>query len=201
MKLELAQKHFDEGWGIFDLGCVMSDAAGAEFEIVRFSGVSEIDDTDGTENENIIVHFADGSAMEFETLDRELINDRKFEPVRPDWFVEEVREHRGEPSEPSEAEQAAEAEAKQTQADEAVQLRFIREVKEQVKGEVAPRPIEHYTDPELFASISGASLAIAENVLTAYEGNLARMAGSSTQADAEGQGNRQDACGEDRRGI
>ena len=53
MRLELAQKHFDEGWGIFDLGCVMSDAAGAEFEIVRFSGVSEIDDTDGTENENI----------------------------------------------------------------------------------------------------------------------------------------------------
>ena len=109
MRLELAQKHFDEGWGIFDLGCVMSDAAGAEFEIVRFSGVSEIDDTDGMENENIIVHFADGSAMEFETLDRELINDHKFEPVSPDWFVEEVREHRGEPSEPSEAEQAAEA--------------------------------------------------------------------------------------------
>ena len=179
MRLELAQKHFDEGWGIFDLGCVMSDAAGAEFEIVRFSGVSEIDDTDGMENENIIVHFADGSAMEFETLDRELINDRKFEPVSPDWFVEEVREHRGEPSEPSEAEQAAEAEAKQTQADEAVQLRFLREVKKQVKGEVAPRPIEHYTDPELFASISGVSLAIAENVLTAYEGNLARMAGST----------------------
>ena len=183
MKLELAQKHFDEGWGIFDLGCVMSDAAGAEFEIVRFSGVSEIDDTDGMENENIIVHFADGSAMEFETLDRELINDRKFEPVRPDWFVEEVKDHRDEPSEPSETEQAAEAEAKQTQADEAVQLRFIREakkqVKEQVKAEVKVRPIEHYTDPELFATISGAPLAIAEEMLTAYEGNLARMAGAS----------------------
>ena len=169
MKLELAQKHFDEGWGIFDLGCVMSDAAGAEFEIVKFSGVSEIDDTDGTENENIIVHFADGSAMEFETLDRELINDRKFEPVSPDWFVEEVRDHR---DEPSETEQAAEA-------DEAVQIRFIQDVKKQVKGEVAPRPIEHYTDTELFATISGAPLAIAEEMLTAYEGNLARMAGST----------------------
>ena len=185
MKLELAQKHFSEGWGIFDVGCVLRDTEGAEIEIVRFSGYAEIDDTDGTEQENVIVHFGDGSAMEFETLDREVIKDRKFEPVRPDWFVVEVREHRGErePSEPSEAEQAAEAEAKQTQAEEAVQLRFIREVKEQVKGqvkaEVKVRPIEHYTDPELFATISGAPLSIAEEMLTAYEGNLARMAGAS----------------------
>ena len=174
MKLELAQSHFSEGWGVFDVGCVLRDATGAEIEIVKFSGVSEIDDTDGSEQENVIVHFSDGSAMEFETLDRELIKDRRFEPVSPDWFVEEVKEHKGEPSE---AEKAEEAEAKQ--ADEAVQLRILQDVKGKVKGEVALRPIEHYTDTELFATISGASLSIAEEMLTAYEGNLARMAGAS----------------------
>ena len=41
MKLELAQKHFSEGWGVFDVGCVLRDTQGAEFEIVRFSGVSQ----------------------------------------------------------------------------------------------------------------------------------------------------------------
>ena len=178
MNLELSQAHFDEGWGVFDVGCVLRDATGAEIEIIKFSGVSEIDDTNGIEHENIIVHFSDGSAMAFETLDREVIKDRKFEPLRPDWFVAEVRDHRGEPSEPSEAEKAEAAEAKQVQADAAEQQQFMRDVKGQVKAETL-RPIEYYTDTELFATISGASLSIAEEMLTAYEGNLARMAGAS----------------------
>ena len=173
MEIELAQKHFGEGWGIFDLGHVIVNTAGIENEIIRFSGFSEIDESDGTEHESIIVHFSDGSAMQFETLERELIQDRRYEPVRPDWFVEEVKDYRGE----SEAEQEAEAEAKRKQADAAASLRILT----QIKAQVASRPVEHYTDQELFATISGAPLAICEDVLIAYECNLVRIAGTTTK--------------------
>ena len=52
MKIELSQDHFCEGWGIFDVGCVLCNSAGAEIEIVKFTGDSEINEADGTETRN-----------------------------------------------------------------------------------------------------------------------------------------------------
>ena len=94
MKIALAQTHFDEGVGVFDEGCVLRDAEGREVKIVKFSGFSEIDETDGTEHEAIKVHLNDDSVIEFEDLDRAVFRDRSYEPVSPDWFVEEVKDHR-----------------------------------------------------------------------------------------------------------
>ena len=171
MKLELEQSRFGEGVGDFDVGCVLRDTEGAEIEIVRFSGYSEIDETDGTEHEAIIVHFSDGSAMEFETLDRKMITERLFQPVRPDWFVEEIKALWGVDDAEEEANDPQEAERQAASA----QLRILL----QVRRQEAARPVENMSDPELFATISGAPLAICEDMLTAYEGNLARMAGTS----------------------
>ena len=51
----------------------------------------------------------------------------------------------------------------------------------EIKTRIPSRPIDAYTDQELLAKITGAPLAIAEDVLITYEGNLARMAGSSAK--------------------
>ena len=92
MKIELAQTRFDHGVGVFDVDCVLRDTEGnPEIKIVKFSGFTEIDETDGTEHETIIVHFSDDSTMDFEDLDRAMMIDRRYEPVSPDWFIEEVR--------------------------------------------------------------------------------------------------------------
>ena len=171
MKLELAQSRFGEGVGDFDVGCVLRDSEGTEIEIVKFSGYAEIDATDGTEQEAIIVHFSDGSAMEFETLDRKMITERLFQPVRPDWFIDEIKALWGVDEAQEEADDPQEAERQAA----AAQLRILL----QVKRQEAARPVESMSDPELFATISGAPLAICEDMLTAYEGNLARMAGTS----------------------
>ena len=59
------------------------------------------------------MHFSDASTQEYEDLDRAVITDRIYEPVRPDWFVEEVKDHRGDSARPSrkyEAKQKAKAE-------------------------------------------------------------------------------------------
>ncbi len=173
MKIALSQDHFSEGWGLFDVGCVFKNEEGTEIQIVKFSGFSEIDETDGTEHETIKVHFNDDSAMTFEDLDRAVFMDRRYEPVSPDGFVEEVRDHRGD----SPAHQQAEAERKQKQAEASASLRILAEV----KAQVAARPIEYLTDPELMAKVSGAPVSIAEDVLIAYEGNLARIAGTTAK--------------------
>ena len=45
MKIELAQTRFDEGVGVFDVGCVLRDTEGnPEIKIVKFSGFTEIDE-------------------------------------------------------------------------------------------------------------------------------------------------------------
>ena len=173
MKIELSQTRFDEGVGVFDEGCVLRDTEGREVKIVKFSGFSVIDETDGTEHETIKVHLNDDSVIEFEDLDRAVFRDRSYEPVSPDWFVAEVKDHRGESDEDKEAE----AERKQKAQAEAGTKRIHAEVKVQV----AARPVENFTDPELFAKVSGAPVSIAEEMMIAYEGNLARMAGSTAK--------------------
>ena len=90
MKIELDATRFSGGVGDFEIGHILTDAEGSEIEIVKFSGYSEIDETDGTEQETISVHFSDGSQMEFEDLDRAVFITRTYHPVAPDWFVIEV---------------------------------------------------------------------------------------------------------------
>ena len=170
MKIELSQTRFDEGVGVFNVGCVLVNSAGVETEIIKFSGFSEIDEIDGTEHETINVHFCNDSMIEFEDLTHAVIRDRRYEPVSPDWFVAEVKDHRGESEADEEAERKAKAEA------ERVAMRMHAEIKARI---VLSRPVEYMTDPELFAKVSGAPVSIAKEVLIAYEGNLARMAGSS----------------------
>ena len=48
-----------------------------------------------------------------------------------------------------------------------------------IQNAALSRPVSEMTDTELFAKVSGAPLVIAENMLTNYEGNLARLAGST----------------------
>ena len=67
-----------------------------------------------------------------------------------------------------EAEAKAEAEAR-------TRLERIKKI----KNAALSRPVAEMTDTELFAKASGAPLAIAEDVLIAYEGNLMQLAGSS----------------------
>ena len=179
MKIELSQNYFAEGWGVFDVDCVLRNDEGTEIEIVKFSGYSEIDETDGAEHQTIFVHFSDGSQMEFEDLDRSVCIDKRYDPVRPDWFVEEVAELRGDPT-PEQLEAEREAEAERKKDKEALRT-FLRQHKE-IKAQIPQRPIEAYTDQELMAKITSAPLAVAEDVFIAYEGNLMRMAGSTAKS-------------------
>ena len=174
MKIERSQDHFSGGWGVFDVDCVLRNTEGAEIEIVKFSGFSEISETDSTGHETVNVHFSDGSVIEFEDLDRAVFIDRSYEPVSPDWFMAEVADRRGESpaeNEVSEAEREAEAEAAHAA------LRIHAEIKAKVEA----RPVEYMTDSELFAKVSGAPLSIAEEMLIVYEGNLMRMASTTAK--------------------
>lgn len=67
-----------------------------------------------------------------------------------------------------------EAEAK-AKAEAHSRLEYIKKI----KNAALSRPVAEMTDTELFAKVSGAPLAIAEDVLIAYEGNLMQLAGSS----------------------
>ena len=174
MRIELSAKNFDEGVGVFDVGCALQDTEGnPEIEIVKFSGYAEIDEADGTEHETISVHFLDGSTLDFEALTRAVLRERRYNPLRPDWFVEEVADHRGESPVQKEAEAERKAEAEKKTAN----IRTLQAV----TSKIPARPVEAYTDQELMAKIAGAPLAVAEDVLIAYEGNLARMAGSTAK--------------------
>ena len=70
------------------------------------------------------MHFSDDSTMDFEDLDRAMMIDRRYEPVSPDWFIEEVRDHRGDSDDADEAE----AERKK-QAEASATTHIIREIK------------------------------------------------------------------------
>ena len=169
MRIELTPERFDEGVGDFDIGHVLCDTEGnPEITITKFTGYSEIDEADGTEHEEIVVGFNDGSTISFQDLERAVYRDSVYTPISPDWFVEEVR---GE----VEGREEAEAERKTASETEASELLIVREV----KAKTLSRPVEYLTDQELMAKISGAPLAIAEDVLITYEGNLARLAGST----------------------
>ena len=177
MRIELTPERFDEGIGDFDVGHVLKDTEGTEIEIVKFTGYAEIDEADGTEHEEINVHFSDQSTMEFEDLQRAVYRNRVYTPISPDWFVEEVRgEVEGREEAEVERKQKSEAEAERKQNAEK-----LPETLRLLKAQSEARPVEYLTDQELMAKISGAPLAIAEDVLITYEGNLARMAGSSAR--------------------
>ena len=174
MRIELAPENFDCGIGDFDIGHVLTDTEGnPEIKIVQFTGYTEIDDADGTEHETNIVHFSDGSQMDFDTLERAVFITRTYQPVSPDWFVIEVN---GDTEEQAEIEEQRNAKIEAERKAKA-RLNLITEIKTKIPS----RPIDAYTDQELMAKISGAPLTIAEDVVIAYEGNLARMAGSSAK--------------------
>ena len=175
MKLELAPENFDHGIGDFEIGHVLTDTEGTEIKIVQFSGYSEIDDADGTEHETNIVHFSDGSQMDFDTLERAVFITRTFHPIAPDWFVIEVN---GDGDADGQADIEEQRKAKiEAERKGKGKLDLLAEI----KTRIPTRPIDAYTDQELMAKVSGAPLAIAEDVIIAYEGNLARMAGSTAK--------------------
>ena len=172
MKIELAQTHFSGGVGDFDIGHVLTDTEGnPEIKIVQFSGYSEIDEADGTEHETINVHFCDGSVIDADALDRAVFIEKRYAPVSPDWFVEAVN---GDPEAQAEIEQQRKAKIEAERKGKG-KLDLLAEI----KTRIPTRPIEAYTDQELMSKITGAPLTIAEDVVIAYEGNLARMAGST----------------------
>jgi len=170
MRIELSQdyldKHLDSD---FAVGCVLTDEQDAQIEIVKFTGHNEISDN-GYSNDEIVVHFDDGTAMELETLDRAVFTERTLKPVSPDWFVEAVN---GTPEE-HEAEQTADREAERAKLEMAEQLKFTRRLQKRLY-----RPIQHFTDTEIFAKVLGVPLALAEEVISDYGGNLAQMANST----------------------
>ena len=174
MTIELSQERFRNGVGDFDIGHILFDTqTQRQVEIVKFSGYSEIDEETGAEHEQINVHFGGVSddlngLIDFEDLQRAVYRDRTFEPIAPEWFVEEVKGEIGD------AEEAEEARITR-ERDRDVGEKQLREA----LGNITTRPVEHYTDQELFAKVSGAPLSIAEDMLNAYEGNLARMASST----------------------
>ena len=172
MTIELSPERFCSGVGDFDIGHVLQDTEGnPEITLIKFTGYTEIDETDGSEHETINVHFSDGSQIDFEDLERAVLIKGMYQPIAPDWFVEEVKGFRGELPE-----QQAEAEAESKEkAEKAAAVQNLREVKTQI----TTRPVEHYTDTELFAKISGSPLVVAEELLSSYEANLSRMAGST----------------------
>ncbi|MCY3739964.1 MAG: hypothetical protein OXH00_02980 [Candidatus Poribacteria bacterium] len=174
MRIELSQARFDEGVDDLDIGHILFDTqAQRQVEIVKFSGYSEIDEETGAEHEQISVHFggvADdlNGLIDLEDLQRAIYRERTFEPIAPDWFVEEVK---GE----VDAKTEAEAEARTLKEEAAAEKRILSEI----RGKAKQRDIEHWSDTELFAKVSGAPLVVAEEMLVSYENNLARMANST----------------------
>ena len=172
MKIELDATRFSGGVGDFDIGHILTDTEGnPEIEIIKFSGFTEIDETEGTEHETISVHFSDGSQLQFEDLDRAVFITRTYQPVSPDWFVIEVN---GDAKEQVEIEEQRKA---KIEAERRAKAEL--ELHAQIKAKLPSRPVEAYTDQELMAKIAGAPLCVAEDVLIAYEGNLSRMANTT----------------------
>ena len=175
MNIALSQERFEHGISIFDVDCVLVDENDTEITISEFSGYAEIDDETGREDEQITVHLrtTDGLALrvELEDLERD-ISKGALNPVSPDWFIEEVKGWRGEDDAADDTVQIAQARSEAKVQRELVELRH----------RIYPtRPIEHLSTPELFAKVSGAPLSVAEDLLTSYEANLSRMAGSSAK--------------------
>ena len=174
MRLELDATRFDHGVGDFDIGHILFDTqAQRQVEIVKFSGYAEIDDN-GVEHETINVHFSGvgdsdmSGLIDFEDLRRAVYRERTFEPIAPAWFVEEVN---GELDAKTELETEKQT-LKEARAAE-------RKILADIKAKAEQRDVENWSDTELFAKVSGAPLAVAEEMLVNYENNLARMANST----------------------
>ena len=174
MKLQLAATRFDQGVGDFDVGHILFNTqTKQEVKIVKFSGYAEVDETDGTEHETINVHLVGidddlGAFIDYEALERAIYRDRTIKPISPDWFVEEVNgelDTHAETETETVREKATAAEKRQILAD--------------IKCKADQRDVEHWSDTELFAKVSGAPLRVAEELLISYEANLARMAAST----------------------
>ena len=175
MRIELDATRFSEGVGDFDIGHILFDTqAQRQVEIVKFSGYSEISDEDGSEQEAINVLFggvADDDVsglIDYETLRRAVYITRTFEPIAPDWFVAEVNR---------ELDANTEAEAQKQTLKEAAASN--RRILADIKAKAEQRDMEDWSDTELFAKVSGAPLAVAEEMLINYENNLSRMANST----------------------
>lgn len=175
MRIELSQDYLTKHLDIdFAVGCAMTDENDQKIRIVKFTGYNEVGDC-GYSNDEIVVHFSDGSAMELETLERAIMGET-LKPVSPDWFV---NVHLGTPEE-QEAEREAEAKAKA----EAERKAFIGTPAEQWQrtkalASMLKRPIDALSDTELFAKVLGTPLSVAEEVIQSYSGDLKRMADST----------------------
>ena len=170
MRIELSQDYFDAFWdGDFAVGCVMADESGAKIKIVKFSGYRNINDDD-----EIIVHFDDGSAMELETLDRAVFIERTLTPVSPQWFVEAVEEGAATPNPEEVAKAEAEANAERKRKDAT-----LKRLEQNIKAANLLRPVAHLTNTEIFAKVLGAPLLVAEEVLSYFDGDLKQMADTS----------------------
>ena len=173
MRLELDATRFDHGVGDFDIGHILFDTqAQRQVEIVKFSGYSEID-AEGAEHETIYVHTLGtdddiGGVVEFEDLEQAVYRHRTIKPISPDWFVDEV-------SGEVDAKTEVEAEAETLKEAAAARKRILADI----KAKAGKRSMEDWSDTELFAKVSGAPLAVAEEMLVSYENNLARMANST----------------------
>lgn len=175
MRIELEPSRFDEGIGDFDIGHVLFDTqAERKVRITQFSGYTEINEADGTEHEQINVHYetANGNPyytglIDYEDLERAVYIKRSIKPISPKWFANTLD---------AEAELEAEAEAKAEREEQAeVAARLVRE-----RAIMYPdRPVENMSDAELFAKVSGAGMDTAVELCMLFEENLARMASAS----------------------
>ena len=180
MRLEMDATNFDGGVGDFDIGHVLFDTQSErKVKIVQFSGYTEIDEADGTAHDTISVHFSGANEVScivsLDDLEHAVYRDRTILPVSPAWFVEEVN---GEADAKAEAE-AAETKKKVEALREKAEAEENKRIFNEIRAKAEQRDIEHWSDTELFAKVSGAPLAIAEEVLMSYENNLARMAEST----------------------
>lgn len=175
MRIELSPERFDEGIGDFDIGHVLFDTqAERKVKIVKFSGYTEINEEDGTEHEQINVHFqgiGDGvqGFIDYEALERAVYIKRSIKPISPAWFVNTLD---------AEADLEAEAAAKAAAEEQAEVTARLRESAALIYPD---RPVENLTDCELFAKVSGAGIESAVELCMAFEENLARMASASTK--------------------
>ena len=145
-------------------------------EIVKFSGYAEIDETEGTEHETIFVHFSDQSAVEFDDLERAVFITRTYQPISFSQ-IGSLIEVNGDTEEQAEIEEQRKAKIEAERKAKAELAHASRASRRKSHS----RPIEAYTDSELMAKITSAPLSVAEDVMTAYEGNLARMANSTAK--------------------
>ena len=175
MRIELAPENFEHGVGDFDIGHVLTDTEGnTEIKIVKFTGYTEIDDADGTEHETNIVHFPTRPQWTLRTYS---VRYSSRAPINLFPLIGSLRQS----TETQTDEQAEIEEQRKAKIEAERKAKGKLDLLAEIKTRIPKRPIEAYTDQELMSKITGAPLAIAEDVVIAYEGNLARMAGSTAK--------------------